>query len=374
MSDHTDAYGLTHEAERAKVKAPDLAWRPRAPKGRPLRIGLVGCGGVAAHHLGAYRKAGFDVVAMSDRHPERMAARQRDYYPTATLHATPEELIANPAVEVVDLTPHPRDRYALTVAALEAGKHVLSQKPFVTDLAQGQELVALARSRGVKLAVNQNGRFAPHLSYAVAAVRSGVLGELSTVVFDLAFDHNWTASTPFNSVHHLILYDYAIHWFDITQALLGQPASSVMASVARSRGQEATPPLLAHALIEGGGAQVTLAINGDTRYGQHDRTTITGTKGTLVSFGPNLNEQRVLLSTEAGHAEPELSGAWFDDGFAGAMSELMAAVEADDEPFNGARENLSSLALCFAAIASADEGVPKAPGSVRSLPAGSTPA
>jgi hypothetical protein len=68
-----------------------------------------------------------------------------------------------------------------------------------------------------------------------------------------------------------------------------------------------------------------------------------------------------------------LEGAWFTDGFHGTMGELLCAVEEQREPLNSARENLKSLALCFAAIASASEGKPKIPGKVRRLPKGSAP-
>ena len=55
-------------------------------------------------------------------------------------------------------------------------------------------------------------------------------------------------------------------------------------------------------------------------------------------------------------------------GFRGTMGELLCSIEEDREPMNGARENLRSLALCFAAIAAANEGCAKTPGEVRRLP------
>lgn len=369
----TESYGLSTEMPTGRVTAPDVRWRFRQPKNRARGIGLVGCGGISEQHLSAYRRGGFRVVALCDRNPEKMEQRRRDYYPEARLYGSPRELLADPEVEVVDLTPHPSDRYQLMVQAVEAGKHVLSQKPFVTDLTVGEELVQLAREAGVKLAVNQNGRFAPHFAFARAALSAGHLGELSSVSFQLGFDHNWTADTPFNEIHHLILYDFAIHWFDMAQALAGHPASSVMARVKRSPSQRAAPPLLAHAIIDYPHAQVSMAINGDTRFGQRDRTVITGTAGTLVSDGPNLNEQLVTLHSQAGWSRPELTGAWFNDGFLGAMSELLYAVDTGSEPSNGAEENLQSLALCFAAIASADSNEPVQPGTVRRLPVSAAP-
>jgi hypothetical protein len=59
-------------------------------------------------------------------------------------------------------------------------------------------------------------------------------------------------------------------------------------------------------------------------------------------------------------ARPQLTGAWFNDGFAGAMGELLCAIEDDREPLNSARSNLSSLKLCQAARRSVRTGAPVA--------------
>jgi len=67
-------------------------------------------------------------------------------------------------------------------------------------------------------------------------------------------------------------------------------------------------------------------------------------------------------------ARPKLVGAWFPDGFHGAMAELLSSIEAGREPMNSARNNLASLELCFAAVASAERGRPVVPGAVRKLP------
>ena len=98
--------------------------------------------------------------------------------------------------------------------ALNAGKHVLSQKPFVENLDDGRELVELAARRKLKLAVNQNGRWAPHLAYIREAVRAGLVGEVTGVHVEIRWNHGWIAGTPFEAVDDLILWDFGIHWFD----------------------------------------------------------------------------------------------------------------------------------------------------------------
>ncbi|HRK35548.1 MAG TPA: gfo/Idh/MocA family oxidoreductase, partial [Candidatus Hydrogenedentes bacterium] len=84
-------------------------------------------------------------------------------------------------------------------------------------------------------------------------------------------------------------------------------------------------------------------------------------------IGPDLNSQSVTITTSAGRATPVLSGDWFTNGFHGAMAELLCAIEEGRRPYHDARHNLRSLALCFAAIASADTGESVVPGAIRSV-------
>jgi predicted dehydrogenase len=200
-------------------------------------------------------------------------------------------------------------------------------------------------------------------------VRQGLIGELQSVVVSIAWDHSWIAGTPFEEIGDLVLYDFAIHWFDFLASLAGARIESVYATAARGRAQTARAPLLAQALVRMDGGQAAFAFDGATAHGPRDTTSLTGALGSLTSVGPNLGEQTVTLTTAAGRATPALEGAWFVDGFRGAMGELLSAVEEDREPENGARGNLQSLALCFAAIASARERREVRVGDVRRLPA-----
>jgi predicted dehydrogenase len=148
----------------------------------------------------------------------------------------------------------------------------------------------------------------------------------------------------------------------------GRTARRVFASFARSPGQKLRPAMLAQVAIEFDDAQATLSFDGATPYGPEDRTYVRGTDGTLVSIGPDCKKQSVKLFTSDGVFEPPLVGCWFSDGFHGTMGELLCAIEEKREPTINARDNLRSLALCLAAVASAETGQPMVPGSVRRMP------
>ncbi len=361
-------YEIDSGERAAAIEAPRLPYRPADPKAYRPKIGLIGCGGITETHLRAYVNAGYDVVALCDRIGDRAEDRRREFYPEASVYADHRELLARDDIDVVDVATHPAERLAVIEAALRSGKHVLSQKPFVTDLDEGERLVALAESVGRKLAVNQNGRWSPHFSYMRRAVESGLIGDVYAAHLGVHWSHDWVAGTPFDEVRHVVLYDFAIHWFDILSCLMGERAPTrVFASVARAEGQSAKPPLLGQALVEYEGAQATLVFDAFTPHGTLDSTVVVGSKGTLRSTGPDLGSQTVALTTAEGVSTPRLDGKWFPDGFHGTMGELLCAIEEDREPENSARNNLRTLALCFAALRSAETGEPQSPGKVRRL-------
>src|SRR5215831_17744044 len=144
-------YGLSDQIELKRIAPPDLPYRPRDPKNYKPPIALIGCGGISQSHLRAYKSAGYNVVALCDCDPARAEARRKEFYPRAAVYTDPAEVLKRDDIEVVDLATHPRERETLIPLALEAHKHVLSQKPFVIDLDLGQRLCDLADRRNVKL-------------------------------------------------------------------------------------------------------------------------------------------------------------------------------------------------------------------------------
>jgi len=364
-----DRYGLPAGSSRQRVPAPDLPYRPRDPTGYRPNIGLIGCGGITVQHLRAYRAAGYRVTAFCDIDEGKARAMAERFYPGAQVVSDFRKVLALEDIEVVDIATHPGVRAGMLEAAIEAGKHILSQKPFVTDLDFGLRLADRAEKKGIRLAVNQNGRWAPHWSYIRRAIEAGLLGRVSSARLSVNWDLSWVAGGAFEEIRHLVFYDFAIHWFDIVSCFLsGRKPLRVSASAARAPGQAMKPPLLSQAIIEYADGQASLAFDASTRLGGEDSTFVAGGLGTARSTGPDLNEQELTLATAAGLAVPQLEGAWFPDGFHGTMGELLRAIEEKREPDNGARNNLKSLELCFAAIASADSGAPVVPGTVRRLP------
>jgi len=362
----TDTYALK-SGDLPEIAAPDLPYRPPMPKSYRPRIGVIGTGGISASHLDAYRAAGWQVAALWNRTRAKAEAKAAEYCPAARIEDDWQAMLEDSTIEVIDITLHPEHRAPIIAAALKAGKHVLSQKPFVTDLDIGEDLVKLAEDMGVRLAVNQNARWAPHMAWMREAVRAGLIGDLVSAHVAIHWTHGWTAGTPFDEIEDLILYDFGVHWFDFIASLAPGRARSVSATATHATKQANKVPLLAQALIRLDGGQASLVFDGGVPHGPRDTTFVGGTTGSLVADGRDLSAQAVTLTTQTSIARPVLEGQWFNDGFRGTMGELLSAIEDGREPLNGARENLASLAMAFAAVRSRITGQEVEIGAARRL-------
>lgn len=363
--------GQDLKSSKAKtVEAPKLAYQPTKTRRYNPPIGLIGCGGISEHHLRAYAAAGYNVVALSDQILRRAQDRRAQFFPEAQVYDDYRELLDRDNIEVVDIATHPQDRERLIPQALNARKHVLSQKPFVLDLDKGRRFAELADKNGVKLAINQNGRWAPYFSYMRQAVAKGLIGEPMAVHMACHWDHQWIKNSHFNTVHHIVLYDFAIHWFDMLSCLMGaRQARRVTASLQRAPNQQAKPPLLAQAMVEFDHGQASLVFDACTKFGPFESNYVVGTKGTLQAEGPICGAKSVKICTKRGTAVADVSeGSWFPTGFHGAMAELLSAIEQNRQPSNNPLDNLRGLAICFAAVASAESGKPVEVGKARRVP------
>ncbi len=362
------AYAIKENPALKEIAAPELKYQPPMPKKYNPPIALIGCGGISWTHLRAYKQMGLNVVALCDLIADRAESRRAEFFPQAETYTDYEQVLKRDDIEVIDIATHPQDREYLIPACLNARKHVLSQKPFVLKLDKGEQFAELAEKQGVKLAVNQNGRWAPHVSYMRQAIAKKLIGEVAAAHLRCSWDHEWIAKTHFNRLHHVILYDYAIHWFDMVNCYIAdkQPLRC-FSTLTRAGFQKSQPPLLGQTLIEFDGAQASLAFDAAVGFGQDDETYVTGSRGTLHAHGPTINTQPGKISTAKGYGTAELSGEWFQQGFMGTMGELLCAIEQKREPVNNPRNNLRGLAMCFAAVRSAETGKPESVGKVRSV-------
>lgn len=218
--------------------------RTRAAEER-IALACFGAGWVTTHrHIPAMRRhGGFDVVAIADRRGERAReAATRVGVPHHEQAEGVDQLSVADRIQAVSCGTAPFAHHRVIRSALEAGKHAISEKPFTMTLAEGEELAALARERGLVLAVVHNFQFARSVAQLRGWLDSGRIGRVRAVwAVQLSNPArrlpDWFDELPFG-----LFYDESPHLIYTARALAGAELEPVSATVHPStRGLENTP-------------------------------------------------------------------------------------------------------------------------------------
>ena len=331
-------------------------YRPQPPSGRHYRIGLIGCGGIAnGAHLPAYRDFGYEVVACSDIDSEAVESTQARWGIEAA-GTDPRVVLDNPKVEVIDLAVHPHARLKLWPALLEAGKPILSQKPFAMTWEDAVSMATSAQASGVMLMINQQARWAPAHAAIKLLIDSGICGPLFSVAhvrrgYQDQPDKWWRDVVNFNIV------DHGVHFLDLIRHFSGRTPDAVSTTTAMMQGQNAVSPL-SHTLalhFDSGDLTAIDHFNNiiQSRAAHSEFWHIDGAEGSITG-----KPQWVDVTQRD---EPErrvrfpIEGSWFPEAFGGSMGEWMAALNEGREPLTSSRDNLNSIRIAAAGVRSNDE-------------------
>ena len=250
------------------------------------------------------------------------------------------------------LSPAPL-HYEHVKAAIEAGKHVLVEKPFADSHSRAVELTRLAKQRGVKLMVGQNFRYVPLVVALCQELKDGTLGELG--YFSLTHNRYRPVARNLAGVPHAWLAENAIHDWDQLLAIVQRRPIRVYAKSFDTSWSDYKQGA-AHALIEfEGGFQALLEgsfIALATDYRLHLETE----RGMVIA--ESLNAYRVVSPEGTRTIEmPEDPDA--QTLSTGRVAQAFADyIDNDIEPSCSGQNNLRTMQLVWAAIRSAETGQP----------------
>lgn len=282
-------------------------------------------------------------------------------------------IIADPAVELVVVATPNATHFPLAMAALEAGKHVVVDKPFALSTAEADALIALAEAKGLQLSVFHNRRWDGDFLTVRQAVEARRLGDI------LLCEAHWDRFRPQRKPGWRegegegagLLFDLGPHLIDQALLLFGMP-EAVVADVAVQREGAVADDYFSLTLFYGGPRRVVLGAS-NLAASPRPRFALYGTKGALLSrgldtqeaalragasprdagFGAGAGKVRVSLTGADGRvtALPMLSGRWL------AYYEAMAGAVRGEGPVPvDARDARAGLRLIEAARQSAAEG------------------
>jgi predicted dehydrogenase len=197
---------------------------------------IIGTGFIGPVHLEGLRRLGVPVCGVMGSSPEksRLAAERLG---VTRCYASLKELLADPSVAAVHITSPNREHFSQTMACLEAGKHVLCEKPLAMNSGESQKLVDAAKRSDRVCAVNYNIRFYPLCLEAQQRVRQNSLGDIYHItgcyVQDWLLhdtDFNWRVLASEGGPLRA-LADIGTHWLDLAQSVTGLRVTSVCADL-----------------------------------------------------------------------------------------------------------------------------------------------
>ncbi len=191
-----------------------------------VRLGVIGVG-IGRWHVESYQKVpGAEVLALCDADPVRLAAVQSQLG-VRRAYERVEQILADPDVDAVSVCLPNHLHSEVAVAALEAGKHVLVEKPLARTVAEGEAIVEAARRSGRQAMVAMKFRFSPEAQFLKRHIQSGKLGEIfygwNRYIRPVGkgIPGRWFCRSQFSGGGTMI--DNGVHLLDITWHLMGHP-------------------------------------------------------------------------------------------------------------------------------------------------------
>ncbi len=336
------------------------------------KIGIIGAGGIVeAAHLPAYKKAGLPIYAITDINVPRAEALAQKYG-VPKVFQTAEELLADESIEVVDIAVPASEQPAILMAALEAGKHVLAQKPLATSVEAAQQMADLAAKTGLKVGVNQQLRFDEGIAAAHMMVKKGWIGEVSGFTISVNLDTPWHLWEWAQAMPRLEIMVHSIHYHDVVRWFFGNP-SRVFAVAGRTAGQDpigetrtvstytfdsgVVALVNANHVNMGGDNQAEFRIDGSAG-------SIRGTLGLLYDYPDgrcDTLEVRSSVVPTDGWVPYPVTQRWIPDAFIGTMGSLLAAVAGEGDIRSPIEDNVHTIRLVHALYKSIETGETQAP-------------
>jgi predicted dehydrogenase len=348
----------------------DLGIHAPLPCRKDFRIGVLGSGFIMSDcHLVAYRKAGFNPVAIASRHREH-AARAAERHQIPRVYDTPTELIDDPTIEVLDIAVPPNVQLGLIRAACERGtlKGILAQKPLGMNYAEAVQAVSACENAGITLAVNQNMRYDHSVRAGKTLLENGAIGEPVFATIEMRGIPHWMnwqqelgwLTLRIMSIHHLDTFRY---WF-------GDPDRIYCSVRTDPRTKFEHQDGICSYILEYQSGLRCVGID-DTWTGpakencpadNYIRWRIEGLDGLAIGDigwckDPYTTPSTVRFASkgQSRFESPAWVESWFPDAFIGTMSQLLIAVETNSEPAISGWDNLRTMALVEAAYLSAEQ-------------------
>jgi len=195
---------------------------------KTLKVGVIGIGGISQFHLNAYQKhEQVEIVALADIAKGNLARAGEQFgVPEDRRFTDFKKLLKLKDLQAVSICTPNWLHAPMAIAALQAGKHVLTEKPMAMNAAQGQKMIDAAKAKRLKLAVGHNHRFDPESVFAKELIESGKLGQVYYARVQAIRRRgcpNWGVFGQLDKQGGGAMSDIGVHVIDLTMHLMGHP-------------------------------------------------------------------------------------------------------------------------------------------------------
>ena len=333
-----------------------------------IRLVQVGMGGWGRNWATNILQHSEDValVACVDVDTEMLAqAQQLLNIPAERCFQSLKSALTEVEAEAVLITGSLPAHVPVALEALDAGKHVLLEKPFAPTLTEAQQVVEMAANRNRVLMISQNYRFFPAVQAVTALMREGKLGAVGTVTIDFRrYNNNSDAKAHRQyQIWQPLLVDMAIHHFDLMRVVLDQEPTQISCQTWNPPWSKFVGPAVAAATIAfDGGAVVNYRgnwVSPAPRTSWSGEWHIECTKGEIVwtSRDDTAPDHVYIRSLGKRIRSVPLSEIPLKDRH-GSLKAFVQAIGTGQEPESSGRDNLHTLELMLAAVESATSHLP----------------
>jgi predicted dehydrogenase len=340
---------------------------------RDYKIGCIGAGFIMADvHLKAYDEAKFPVVAIGSRTAAN-AKKVADRWGIKTVHKTPEDVVKDKQVEILDIAFPPDQQPALIRLACKQPhiKAILAQKPLAMDYKTAKALEALCEKSGKVLSVNQNMRFDQSMRVLKQILDKKSLGKPVLATIEMRAIPHWQ---PFlKDYGKLTFLNMSIHHMDALRFLFGdvEEIYSACRSDPRTTFEHTDGIVASTVKFKNGVMAVSMedVWSGPREDGYESdiyiKWRVEGTEGVAQGTigwpdypagSPSTLRYCSKKDTGGKWVEPTWKTMWFHHAFIGVMEQLQYALKAKKTPELSAKDNLKTMALIDAGYTSMKTG------------------
>jgi scyllo-inositol 2-dehydrogenase (NADP+) len=306
--------------------------------GPPVRIGILGYGAIGHEHSAAIALTeGLQLTAICDPNPLRLDAA-RELAPDVR---AVDDLLEQDDVDLVIVSTPPNSHAEWALRCLQAGKHVVVEKPFCLTVAEADRQIDAARDRGLTLAVYQNRRWDPDYLALKSVVRSGRLGEVFHYEsFVGGYGHPCNYWHSDEAISGGAVYDWGSHYLDWALDLFGQPVEWVSATTHKRVWHDVTNADHSRVLLHFADGVEAEFTHSDLAAVQKPKFYALGTEGGLIG---DWRHERVLARSSIGTLvedrlatsdSPAALRVFTPDGAGGTSETHLSIPPAPPQPFH----------------------------------------